>query len=65
MWKFFYFFVFYSFVLQHVFVAFDEENVYTYVHYRDTVQGEILNCKACSEAQAANGGRVSVVCMDS
>ena len=36
----------YLFILQHVFVAYDDENVYTYVHYRDTVQGKMV-CVAC------------------
>ena len=29
------------FFLQHIFIAYDEESMYTYVHCRDTITGEI------------------------
>ena len=28
--------------LQHVFLAYNEDKMYTYVHYRDTIEGEEL-----------------------
>ena len=38
-------------ILQHVFVAFDEEKMYTYVYYRDTVEGKYLIQKTLPEGQ--------------
>ena len=32
------------FPLQHVFIAYDDENMFTYVYYRDTVSGELYMC---------------------